>query len=90
MAIKIIQHKQTPKELAYHFKCNCGCEFWSDSEGVLVAKSLNVILFYQTQCPECGSRVESHEIWVAISLNDLDKTWILKKGEFDACKRLRR
>ena len=45
MAIKIIQHKQTPKELAYHFKCNCGCEFWSDSEGVLVAKSLNVILF---------------------------------------------
>ena len=47
MAIKIIQHKQTPKELAYHFKCNCGCEFWSDSEGVLVAKSLNVILFYQ-------------------------------------------
>ena len=44
MAIKIIQHKQTPKELAYHFKCNCGCEFWSDSEGVLVAKSLNVIL----------------------------------------------
>ena len=34
MAIKIIQHKQTPKELAYHFKCGCGCEFWSDSEGV--------------------------------------------------------
>lgn len=34
MAIKIIQHKQTQKELAYHFKCNCGCEFWSDSEGV--------------------------------------------------------
>lgn len=30
MAIKIIQHKQTPKELAYHFKCGCGCEFWSD------------------------------------------------------------
>lgn len=26
MAIKIIQHKQTPKELAYHFKCGCGCE----------------------------------------------------------------
>ena len=48
MAIKIIQHKQTPKELAYHFKCNCGCEFWSDSEGVLSAKSLDVILFYQT------------------------------------------
>lgn len=40
MAIKIIQHKQNPKELAYHFKCNCGCEFWSDSEGVLVAMSL--------------------------------------------------
>lgn len=36
MAIKIIQHKQTPKELAYHFKCSCGCEFWSDSEGVLL------------------------------------------------------
>jgi len=32
MVIKIIQHKQTPKELAYHFKCGCGCEFWSDSE----------------------------------------------------------
>ena len=63
MAIKIIQHKQTQKELAYHFKCGCGCgcEFWSDSEGVLSAKSLNVILFYQTQCPECGSRVESHD-----------------------------
>lgn len=45
MAIKIIQHKQTPKELAYHFKCSCGCEFWSDSEGVLIAKSLDVILF---------------------------------------------
>lgn len=59
MAIKIIQHKQTPKELAYHFKC--GCEFWSDSEGVLAAKSLDVILFYQTQCPECGSHVESHD-----------------------------
>lgn len=26
MAIKIIQHKQTPKELAYHFKCGCGYE----------------------------------------------------------------
>lgn len=61
MAIKIIQHKQTPKELAYHFKCGCGCEFWSDSEGVLAARSLNVILFYQTKCPECGSRVESHD-----------------------------
>ncbi len=60
MAIKIIQHKQTSKELAYHFKCCCGCEFWSDSEGVLVAKSLNTILFYQTQCPECGNLVESH------------------------------
>ena len=47
MAVEIIQHKQTPKELAYHFKCGCGCEFWSDSEGVLVAKSLDVILFYQ-------------------------------------------
>lgn len=61
MAIKIIQHKQTPKELAYHFKCGCGCEFWSDSEGVLAAKSLDVILFYQTQCPEYGSHVESHD-----------------------------
>lgn len=63
MAIKIIQHKRAPKELAYHFKCGCGCgcEFWSDSEGVLVPRSLNVILFYQTQCPECGSRVESHD-----------------------------
>ena len=48
MAIKIIKHKQTPKELAYHFKCGCGCEFWSDSEGVLAVRSLNVILFYQT------------------------------------------
>lgn len=57
MAIKIIQHKQTPKELAYHFKCNCGCEFWSDSEGVSVAKALNVTLFYQTKCPECGCTV---------------------------------
>lgn len=59
MAIKIIKHKQNPKELAYHFKCNCDCEFWSDSEGVLVAKSLDVILFYQIQCPECGNHVES-------------------------------
>ena len=61
MAIKIIQHKQTPKELAYHFKCNCGCEFWSDSEGVSVAKALNMTLFYLTKCPECGNRVESHD-----------------------------
>ena len=61
MAIKIIKHKQTTKELSYHFKCNCGCEFQSDSEGVLVTKSLNVILFYQTQCPECGTRVESYD-----------------------------
>ena len=61
MAIKIIQHKQTPKEHAYHFKCSCGCEFWSDSEGVYVAKALNVTLFYLTKCPECGSRVESHD-----------------------------
>ena len=61
MAIKIIQHKQNPKELAYHFKCDCGCEFWSDSEGVSVAKALNVTLFYLTKCPECGSHVENHD-----------------------------
>lgn len=60
MAIKIIKHKQTPKELAYHFKCNCGCEFWSDSEDVSVAKALNVTFFYLTKCPECGNRVESN------------------------------
>ena len=57
MAIKIIKHKQTPKELAYHFKCGCGCEFWSDSEGVWIVRSLNAILFYQTKCPECGCTV---------------------------------
>ena len=61
MAIKIIKHKKEPEKLAYKFLCDCGCEFWSDSEGVLAARSLNVILFYQTKCPECGSRVESHD-----------------------------
>lgn len=61
MAIKIIKHKIEQEKLAYKFSCDCGCEFWSDAEGVLVARSLNVILFYQTQCPECGNRVESHD-----------------------------
>lgn len=61
MAIKIIQHKRTQKELAYHFKCNCGCEFWSDSEDVLAAKASNVILFYQIKCPECGNCVQSND-----------------------------
>lgn len=30
-------------------------------KSVLAAKSLDVILFYQTQCPEYGSHVESHD-----------------------------
>ena len=36
MAIKIIQHKQTPKELAYHLKCpECGNRVESHDEPVL-------------------------------------------------------
>lgn len=59
MAIKIIQHGKQPVELAYHFKCGCGCEFWSDSEDVLMARSLNP--YYEIKCPECGSWVKSYE-----------------------------
>lgn len=61
MAVKIIKHKQTPKELAYHFKCHCGCEFWSDSEDVTLARDLDRDLFYEIKCPECDGCVRSYD-----------------------------
>lgn len=61
MAIKIIEHKKEPEKLAYKFLCNCGCKFWSDADGVMEASSRGYVFLYQTQCPECGSRVESHD-----------------------------
>ena len=53
MAIKIIKHGKKPVEMAYHFVCGCGCEFWSDSKDVLAARTLNS--YYEIKCPECGN-----------------------------------
>lgn len=59
MVIKIIKHKQKQKKYAYHFVYSCGCEFWSDSEDVLMARSLNP--YYEIKCPECGHCVRSYD-----------------------------
>lgn len=66
MAIKIIQHKQTPKELAYHFKCGCGCEFWSDSGfgrcfGCEVIKCDFILSNTMSRMRQSCSRVESYD-----------------------------
>lgn len=57
MAIKIIKHKKEPERLAYKFSCDCGCEFWSDADGVMEVSSCGYIFLYQTKCPECGCTV---------------------------------
>lgn len=59
MAIKIIKHGKKPIEMAYHFVCGCGCEFWSDSKDVLTARTLNS--YYEIKCPECGNWIKTFE-----------------------------
>ena len=60
MAIKIIEHRKEPVKLAYHFVCDCGCEFWSDnSEDMLIARSLDP--YYEIKCPECEHWVRSYD-----------------------------
>lgn len=57
MAIKIIKHKREPEKLAYKFLCDCGCEFWSDTDSVIEVSSCGCVFLYQTKCPECGCTV---------------------------------
>ena len=59
MAIKIVEHRKRPAEFAYHFVCDCGCEFWSDGEDMRMSKSLNP--WYEIKCPECEQWVRSYE-----------------------------
>lgn len=46
MAIKIIKHKKEPEKLAYKFLCDCGCEFWSDADGVIEVSSCGCVFLY--------------------------------------------
>lgn len=57
MAIKIIKHKIEQEKLAYKFLCDCGCEFWSDADGVMEVNSCGHVFLYQTKCPEYGCTV---------------------------------
>lgn len=65
MAIKIIKHKSEPKNIAVHFKCNCGCEFWADNEDLLEywygKEEAKQHLNWNARCPECNSLVTSIE-----------------------------
>lgn len=65
--IMIIQHKGAPKKKRYaaKFSCKCGCIFWADDKDIKFP-SYSVIREYApgvklAKCPECGSRVESHD-----------------------------
>lgn len=60
--IKIIQHRikpVEPEELAHKFICKCGCEFWSDTDGMMELRSFGRVLLYQIKCPECGGTADS-------------------------------
>lgn len=57
--MEIIKHgKKKPRK----FTCfNCGCEFVADTTEYWTARFENSVMFWKSDCPECGDRTEKSE-----------------------------
>ena len=42
---------------------NCGCEFVADTTEYSMTAAQGIVLWYRTECPECGNWTEKSEPW---------------------------
>jgi len=59
--MKILKHGSLkPRK----FTCfNCGCEFVADTTEYWTARFEDSVMFWKSDCPECGDRTEKSESW---------------------------